>query len=111
MQFRALTDLYMPDGRYIQAGSVFDAPAGWPPPTHAVMPLDPDATQAYWAQGPRFNYVEAWRQTFTNSARWSDVPVPPPTTWWTPVDPKNPSKGYVLSGAGSNYGPRPPMPM
>ena len=34
MQFRALTDLYLNDGRYISAGQVFDAPVnldqtGW----------------------------------------------------------------------------------
>jgi hypothetical protein len=103
-RFQALTDIYLPTGVYIQAGTSFDAPAGWPPPTHAVQPLDPDAMQAYWQVGPRFSDVEIWRQCFTNGARWSDVPVKPATTWWVKVGDQ-----YVLHGGGENYGPRPPM--
>jgi hypothetical protein len=48
MKFQALTDLYLNTGVYIQAGQVFDAPDGYPPPTNACCPLDPDAVSAYW---------------------------------------------------------------
>src|SRR5262249_31424374 len=108
MKFRALTDLYLGDGRYIQAGDTFDVPSSFRPPTHACDPLDPDAMFAYWSEGPRFSEVEIWRATFTNGNRWSDKPVSPPTTWWVPVNVKNKEEGYVLNG-GSNLGPQPPM--
>jgi hypothetical protein len=102
-RYRALTDLYMPSGVYVQAGTEFDAPLEWPPPTHAVQPLDPDAIERYWQEGPRLSDVEIWRQCFTNCARWSDVPVRPATTWWVKVP-----KGYVLHGGGENRGVQPP---
>jgi hypothetical protein len=53
MQFRALTDLLLPDGSYIQAGQTFTAPTGYPPPTNACDPLDPDAVFAYFNVGPK----------------------------------------------------------
>jgi hypothetical protein len=102
-RYRALTDLYMPDGQYISAGESFDAPASWPPPTHAVQPLDSAAMTAYWNVGPRLSDVEPWRVVFTNSARWTGQPVPPPTVWWIKV-----GNGYVLKGSES-LGVRPPM--
>src|SRR5262245_40505799 len=93
-RYRALTDLYMPNGDYIQAGTTFEAPDGWPPPTHAVDPIGADAMERYWQEGPRLSDVEPWRAVFTNSARWTGVPVPGATTWWIKV-----SGGYVLHGA------------
>ena len=75
-RWRALTDLTLPDGVYIQAGTSFDAPLEWHPPTNAVQPLDPDATESYWQEGPRgMSDAEPYRARFTNCARWSDVPV------------------------------------
>jgi hypothetical protein len=102
-RYRALTDLYMPSGDYVQAGESFDAPASWPPPTHGVQPLDSDAMTAYWNVGPRLSDVEPWRAVFTNSARWTGLPVAPATTWWIKV-----GSGYVLKGSES-LGVRPPM--
>jgi hypothetical protein len=108
MQFRALTDLYLNTGVYVQAGQVFTAPAGYPPPTNGVDPLDPDAIQAYFNVGPRgMRDAEPYRAQFTNSARWSDLPVPPASTQWKPVDPKKPWLGYTLSGLGGNLGTYP----
>src|SRR5262249_18364835 len=101
-RYRALTDIFTPapECRYAQAGDILSdegdgvpIPQGWRPPTHAVQPLNPDATERYWQEGPRFSAVEMWRATFTNSNRWADKPVAGPTTWWVPVDPKRPGKG------------------
>ena len=103
-RYRALTDLTLPDGFYIQAGTEFDAPADWKPCTHACQPLDPDAIEAYWNQGPCLSDVEPWRACFTNGARWTGVPVPPPTTWWIKA-----GSGYVLHGGGENRGVHPPV--
>jgi hypothetical protein len=105
MEFRALTDLYLSDGRVIQAGQTFTAPAGYPPPTNAVDPLTPDAVQAYFNVGPRgLQDAEISRATFIYSQRWADVRVAPPVTYWRPVDPTKPWLGFTLSGPGSNYG-------
>jgi hypothetical protein len=95
-RYRALTDLYMPSGDYIQAGTTFDGPEGWPPPCHGVQPLDSEATTAYYNVGPMLSDVEPWRAIYTNSARWTGVPVSPPTTYWIKVP-----KGYVLKGSES----------
>ena len=108
MQFRALTDLLLSDGRYIQAGQTFEAPPNYLPPTNAVEPLDPDAVQAYFNVGPRGCLdAERHRAVFTNSARWSDIPVPKPSTQWQPVDVKKPWLGFSLSGAENNLGTYP----
>jgi hypothetical protein len=105
MRFQALTDLYMADGSYVQVGSVFDAPPGWKPVTHGCNPLDQDAVSAYWQQGPCFSAVEPFRACFTNSGRWTGVPVPGPSTFWI-----RSGNGYILSGAGSNLGVKPALP-
>jgi hypothetical protein len=103
MQYLALTDLYMPNGSFIQAGTSFTGPPGWPPPTNAVTPQDPDAIEAYWLQGPRgCNDAECWRALFTNGNRWVGVPVPGPSVQWVKV-----SGGFVLSGGGGNLGVHP----
>jgi len=110
MQFRALTDLYLSTGVYVMAGTVFDAPSNFIPPVNACDPLDPDAIQLYWQTGPRGCCDAEWRRAlFTNTQRWSDVPVAPPSTQWVPVNPQNPGLGFILSGAGNNLGSRPPM--
>ena len=104
-RWRALTDLTLPDGVYVQAGTSFDAPLEWHPPTNAVQPLDPDATERYWHEGPRgMSDAEPYRARFTNCARWSDVPVFPPTTYWVPS-----GKGFILVGGGENYGVHDPV--
>jgi hypothetical protein len=120
MQFRALTDLYLNDGRYISAGQVFDAPVnldqtGWQyvinftPPVNAVDPVSPDAVQAYHDAGCAGCADAEWRRAlFTNTQRWSDIPVTAPSTQWVPVNPKKPGLGFILSGAGSNLGPKLP---
>lgn len=102
-KYRALTDLCIWDGSIVQAGESFDAPASWPPATHACDPLDPEALTAYWNQGPRFSEVEIWRQCYSNCNRWTGRPVSAANTWWIKVD-----KGYVLRGA-ENLGVRPLM--
>jgi hypothetical protein len=102
-RYRALTDLTLPSGVYIQAGTEFEVGADYPPPTHACDPLDPEALQLYWNQGPRLSDVEPWRAVFTNSARWTGLPVPPATVWWIKE-----GSGYVLKGSES-LGVRPPM--
>jgi hypothetical protein len=100
-RFLALSDLYMPDGSYVQAGTSFIAPIGWPPPTNAVTPLDPDATQQLWNQGPRgCSDAEISRATFTNSGRWTGVPIPGSSVQWVKV-----SGGFILSG--TNLGVHP----
>lgn len=102
-KYRALTDLCLWDGRIVQAGESFEAPESYPPPTHAVQPLDGEAMDRYWQEGPRLSDVEIWRAVFTNSARWTGLPVPPPTTWWVKV-----KEGYVLKGA-EDRGAKPNM--
>lgn len=107
----ALTDLTLPGPleRYIQAGETFDAPLDWKPPTNGVQPLDPGAAFAYWQEGPRgMSDAEINRATYTNGQRWTGQVVPPATTRWVRVG-KSDANGFILSGAGSNYGPRPPM--
>lgn len=116
--YRCLVDLFLPapECRYVQAGDIVAdepnavnaIPVGWRPPTHAVSPLDPDATQRYWLEGPRLSDCQPWQAAFLSGNRWSGQPVPPPSTYWVRANPKNREAGYVLSGAGSNYGPQPP---
>jgi hypothetical protein len=104
MRWRALTDLTLPSGDYIQAGSSFDSPANWRPPTNAVQPMDAGAVAKYWAEGPRGVFdAEPWRAVFTNGARWTGVPVPAATMWWVPV-----RGGAILHGAES-FGVHPPV--
>ncbi len=108
MQFYALTDLYLADGRYISAGETFDVPSDFKPPTNAVSPISPDAIEALWLEGPRgCSDAEPNRAVFTNSARWSDKPVKPPSVRWVPANPQKPSDGFVLQGGGENYGVHP----
>jgi hypothetical protein len=119
MQFRALTDLFLPapDCRYVQAGQIISdegvgipIPSSWQPPTNGVTPLTPDATERYWEVGPRgMMDAQPYQVQFTNGSRWSDIPVSPATIYWVPVNPKNPALGFVLTGGGGNLGPRPPM--
>ena len=119
MRFRALTDIFTPGCGYVQAGQILSStpgpgeipiPSHWIHPAHAVDPLDPDAVERYWQAGPAGCMDAEWRRAlFTNCARWSDVPVAPPSTQWLPVDPTKPWLGFVLSGGGGNYGPKPPM--
>jgi hypothetical protein len=105
MRFRALTDLYLNTGVYVQAGTVFDAPSEYPPPTNAVDPLDAAAVQAYHDVGPRGCSDAEWRRAiFTNGQRWSDIPVPPPATQWLPIDPTKPGLGFTL-GSGDVFPP------
>jgi hypothetical protein len=96
-RYLALTDLFgpAPECRYVQAGTSFDGWPGWPPPTHAVNPLDGDAMAAYQAQGPRLSDVEPWRQIFTNGNRWVGLPVPGPSVQWVKQ-----GEGWVLTGTG-----------
>jgi hypothetical protein len=96
MRFRALTDLTLPSGDYVQAGSEYTTDANYLPPCHACQPLDPEATTAYYNVGPMLSDVEPWRACYTNGARWTGVPVPPPTTYWIKV-----AKGYILKGSES----------
>jgi len=115
--YLALTDLYLPGDRFIQAGTTFSdtgpgalVPSSWPPPTNGVSPQDPDATSKYWAVGPRGMLdAEPNKATYTNCQRWSNLFVPAATTRWIPVNPTKPWLGFQLSGAGNNLGPRPPM--
>ena len=109
MQFRALTDLYLNDGTYVQAGTTFIAPTGWVPATNACDPLTPDAVQAYWNAGPAgMRNADPNSAISTNGSRWSDLFVGPPATQWLPVDPTKPHLGYSLSGTlGGNLGPHP----
>jgi len=108
MQFRALTDLYLSDGRYIQAGTIFTPPSGFIPPVNAVDPADPDAVSAYWNAGPAGCFDAEWRRAlFTNGQRWSDIAVAKAGTQWVPNDVKNPGQGFVLSGSGNNLGVHP----
>jgi len=113
--YRALTDLYLASGVYVQAGTTFSdsgpgalIPTNWQPPTNAVDPIDPDAVQRYWQVGPRgMSDAEPYRAVFTNSARWLDVAVPAPATYWIRANPQNAAAGFVLNGMGSNYGVHP----
>jgi hypothetical protein len=102
-RWRALTDLTLPSGDYVQAGAKYQTDANYHPPTHACQPLDSEAMDRYWQEGPRLSDVEPWRAVFTNGARWTGIPVSPPTTWWIKA-----GSGYVLKGSEAR-GVRPPM--
>jgi hypothetical protein len=94
-RYQACTDLYLPTGDYIQAGMSFVAPVGWRPPTNAVNPLDAEAQDLYWNEGPRgYSDAEPYRALFTNGARWSDVFVAPLTAQWV----KLPDGSFTLYG-------------
>jgi hypothetical protein len=100
--WRALTDIWLPTQVLIQAGTIFDMPVSWAPPTGAVDPQDPDATAIYWSVGPRgMSDAEPWRATFTNSGRWTGVPVKPPVIYWV----RSGRESFILSGGGGNLGP------
>src|SRR5262249_45371620 len=99
MQFRALTDLYLNTGVYVQAGTTFDGPAGWTPSANACEPLDNDALTAYRQAGPHGCLDAEWqRAIFTNSARWAGIPVPAPVTRWV----ANGDGTFSLGGIKSN---------
>lgn len=96
MRFQALTDLTLPTGDYVQAGTTFNGPAGYKPPTNAVNPLDSEAVEAYRAEGPRgCDDAEKWRALFTNTNRWVGLSVPGPALQWV-----RSGKTWVLTGTG-----------
>jgi len=116
--YRALTDLYLSSGMYVQAGTTVSdnpgpgvalIPSNWVPPANAVDPLDPDAVSKYWQAGPAGCLDAEWRRAlFTNGSRWSDVPVAAPATQWLPADPTKPWLGFRLGGRfGGNLGVHP----
>ena len=119
-RYRCLTDLFLPapDCRYAMAGDILsdsgDAgaipiPAGWSPPTHAVDPQTSDAVQKYWQTGPKgLTDASVWQATFTNSARWSGVPVFAPAVYWVRAGITN-DKGFILTGAGAALGVHVPV--
>jgi hypothetical protein len=119
-RYKCLTDLFLPapDCRYAQAGDILsdsgDAgaipiPVGWSPPTHAVDPLTSDAISNYWQVGPKGQTdASVWQATFTNSARWSGVPVFPPSVYWVRAR-TFPEQGFVLTGVGASLGVHPPV--
>lgn len=100
MKFRALTDLYLPSGAYVLAGSIlsdnpsdnpdFAIPSNWSPPTGAVDPLDNSAIQAYWNVGPKgLDDAEPSRQIWPwSGGRWTGIPVSPPKTFWVKIAPR-----------------------
>jgi hypothetical protein len=93
-RYRALTDLTLPDGSYIQAGSEYETDASYQPPTNACQPLDDQALTAYHAEGPRgCDDAEPWRALFTNGNRWTGIPVPGPSIQWVKE-----GKGWILKG-------------
>ena len=111
--YRALVDLYLPSGAYVQAGSTItdaglspDVSAAWPPPI-AVDPLDGDAISKFWAVGPRGQAdAEPSRLLgpWWTGGRWTGVPISPPLVYWKPH-----SEGrWVLTGAGAALGPKRP---
>ena len=111
--YRTLVSLYLPGDVWVDAGTVISdqpgagvpIPAGWPPPTGAVQPLDADATQKLWQQGPRGQSdAEIGRAGFMNGQRWSNIAVAAATTYWVRADPKNVAAGFVLHGGGENHG-------
>ena len=95
--YRALMDLSTPI--YITAGTVFSdgvtsapgvpqlAPPGWPPPP-AVEPIDGDALQQFFAQGPAQLQISPL--------------VPPPKVYWRQVTLG--TSVWQLTGAGAALG-------
>lgn len=109
--YRALADLYLPNGRYAMANDVLSdsgtpgsvpVPIGWIPATGAVDPLTSDAVQALWNVGPtNMANAEIGRQTFIVS-RWSGTPYSAPSVYWKRLD-----AGHCqLTGAGAALGPK-----
>ena len=98
------------DSSYQLNGALLgELPVGWSPPTHAVDCLTPDAVQAYWNVGPKGQSdASVWQATFTNSARWSGVPVFAPAVYWVRARTET-EKGFVLTGAGAGLGVHPPV--
>ncbi len=100
--FRALADIYLPDGNYIEAGTTFLGPSGWIPAV-AVDPVDSAAIQAYWDLGPvMMKDAEIGRPLFGNYLdRRSQVFVGAPAIYWVPAP-----GGFILTGAGASLGVR-----
>jgi hypothetical protein len=117
-RYRAITDLFLPapDCRYAQAGDILSdegvgvpVPHGWPPPTHAVDPLTSDAISNYWQVGPKGQSdASVWQATFTNSARWSGVPVFAPAVYWVRAKTFT-EQGFILTGGGAALGVHVPV--
>lgn len=99
--YRALTDVYLSDGTYIEAGTTFISREI---PPVAVDPIDTNAIQAYWNLGPvMMNNAEISRALFPvglGSVR-SGVSIKPPAVYWKPAP-----VGFILTGAGAALGAR-----
>lgn len=114
----AATYLFLEDhlvgNNYIYAGDVASEggllPNGWIP-TPNVDPLNTDAVNAFYRQGPRIGGPIR--------TQWTTRFVPPPATFWTFVKPFSPGFGpgfganltWALTGLGSNQTLYPPVTM
>jgi len=108
-KFRAIADLYLASGHYVQSGDILSdviptpvgfipIPTGWIPPL-GVEPLDPDAIQAFSNAGPTgMNSADhGIPNTVMNGNRWSDRPVAAPSVYWKQTTAKG-SGGWTLIG-------------
>jgi len=112
-KYRALVDLYLPSGVYVQAGSIItdaglspDVPPTWQPPT-AVDPIDADAITKFWTAGPAGqSNAEPNRSLgpWFLGGRWTGVPVAAPVIYWVAVLGST-THQFILTGAGAALGP------
>lgn len=101
--YRALTDIFLPNDTYIEAGTTFTGPPGWIPSV-GVDPIDTNAIQAYWNLGPvMMTNAEIGMCLFPWGSwiRRTGEPVFPPIVYWKPAP-----VGFILTGAGAGLGPK-----
>jgi hypothetical protein len=90
--YRAICDLYLPGGRYAEAGDILSdtdgtVPVGWIPPL-GVDPVDGDGLQRFWNAGPTRGSGSAEHGSLSvvfSGNRWSGKSVSPPNHYWRPV--------------------------
>ena len=97
--YRLLEDHFVAraGGTFLSAGAVVttgvELPNGWVP-TPNVDPLDSDAVNTFYEQGPV--------QPGLVRMQWSTIAVPPPTTYWTRVG----NGFWSLTGLGAALAPQ-----
>jgi hypothetical protein len=90
--YRAIVDLYLPGGRYAEAGDILSdtdgtIPVGWKPPL-GVDPVSTDAVQAFFNAGPTQGSGSAEHGSLSIAFcgnRWSGKAVSPPNHYWRPI--------------------------
>jgi len=84
------------NGTYYQAGDIAIPVAGWTP-TADVDPLDTDAVDAFYANGPLLGGLI--------NSQWTGRVITAPTTYWYQVS----ANRWALTGLGADQDTYPPL--